>query len=181
MAALAVVALAAAGCGSSSGGSSGGSSGVSPASYVKSICTAATAWKNAIQKAGTRLQVSPSKSLANTKTSYVTFIDALVNATATAEGQLSAAGSPSVSDGKKISGKLVQTFATAKSNLQRAAADAATIPTTSTRSFDTAASKVEGEVRSSLSGMANATPQKNPQLHAAAAKDSTCRSLSSSS
>jgi hypothetical protein len=166
-----LLALAVAGCGSSSS--------VSAATYVKSVCTAASAWKNAIQKAGSRLQVA-SASLPKTKASYVNFVGALENATGAAETQLAAAGTPSVSNGKKISGALVQIFTAAKATLARASSDAAAIPTTSTQSFNVAATKVEGEVRSSLAGMANATPQKNPQLHAAAIKDATCQRLAAS-
>ncbi len=175
LAGFVVCALAIGGCGSS------GSSGVSPAAYVKSVCAAATTWKNAIQTAGAQLETNATtKSLAKTKASYVTFVGALENATGNAESQLAAAGSPSVSNGKKISGNLVQIFTAAKASLSRAQAAAGAIPTSSPQSFQSAAGTVEGEVRSSLAGMSNATPEKNPELHTAAAKDPTCQSLAAS-
>ncbi len=174
VAALAAAALALAGCGSSK------PSGVSPASYVKSVCTAASSWKNAIEGAGVKLQsVASSKSLSTTKSAYVSFVNSLASATGVAKNQLAAAGTPSVSNGKSISQTLVQVFGQAKTNLDAAAADAAKIPTTSKSAFSAAANKVQTDVRNSLAGMSRITPEKNPQLHTAAAKDPTCRSLAS--
>jgi hypothetical protein len=174
-AAVVIAALAAAGCGSSSK-----SSGVSAASYVNSVCTAATTWRNAIQTAGARLQAQASaKSLPKTKAAYVTFVSALVDATGTAQSQLTGAGSPSVANGNKISSTLVGIFSTAKGSLTHADSDAQAIPTTDAKSFQAAAAKVQSDVRSSLAAMSNVTPEKNPALHAAAAKDPACKSLAS--
>jgi hypothetical protein len=174
-AALAVAALAVAGCGSSSN-----SSGVSAASYVRSVCSSATTWKNAIQSAGTQLQAqATSKSLPKTKTAYVAFVSALVNATGAAQSQLSGAGTPKVPNGNKISSTLVEIFTTAKQSLTQALSDAQTIPTASPKAFQTAAAKVQADVRGSLAAMSSVTPEKNPALHAAAAKDPTCKSLAS--
>ena len=173
---MTVAALAVAGCGSSK------SAGVSPASYVKSVCTAASSWKNAIETAGVKLQSEASnKSLSTTKSAYVSFVDSLASATGAAKNQLAAAGAPSVSNGKSISQTLVGAFGGAKTNLDAAAGDAAKIPTTSKSAFTAAADKVQTDVRNSLAGMSRITPEKNPQLHAAAAKDPTCRSLASGS
>jgi hypothetical protein len=177
---LAVTALAVAGCGSSSKSSGVTDSSVSAATYVKSVCTAATSWKNSIQSAGTQLQAAASsKSLAKTKAAYVSFVSALASATATAHSELSSAGSPSVKDGTKISSTLVGVFATARQSLLQAGADAQKIPTNDTKAFEAAASKVQNDIKSSLAAMSNVTPEKNPALHAAAAKDPTCSSLAS--
>jgi DNA topoisomerase IB len=172
-----LAALALASCGSSSK-SSGGS--VSAASYVKSVCSAATTWKNAIQTAGAQLQTqASSKSLPKTKSAYVSFVSALVSATGSAQSELSSAGSPSVADGKKISSTLVGIFTTAKQSLTQALSDAQTIPTGNAKDFQTSAGKVQGDVRAALAAMSSVTPEKNPALHAAAAKDPTCKSLAS--
>jgi hypothetical protein len=173
--ALVIATLAAAGCGSSSSSSS---SGVSAASYVKSVCTAATDWRNSIQTAGNQLEAQgTSKSLPKTKTAYVSFVSGLVNATGNAQSQLSSAGSPSVSGGKKISSTLVRIFTTADGSLKQALTDAQSIPTDTSKDFQTAASKVQTDVRNALASMSSVTPEKNPALHAAAAKDPTCKSL----
>jgi hypothetical protein len=175
--ALVIAALAAAGCGSSSSSSS---SSVSAASYVKSVCTAATNWRNSIQTAGNQLQASASsKSLPKTKAAYVSFVSGLVSATGNAQSELSSAGSPSVSGGKKISSTLVGIFTTAEGSLKQALTDSQSIPTTTQKDFETAATKVQTDVRNALAAMSSVTPEKNPGLHAAAAKDPTCKSLAS--
>ena len=92
--ALAAAALALAGCGSSQ------SSGVSAASYVKSVCVAASNWRTSIETAGTKLaSVANNKSLSETKSAYASFVNALAGATGTANSQLDAAGTPAVSQG----------------------------------------------------------------------------------
>lgn len=169
---LASAAVAAAGCGGSS------SSGVTPAAYVKSVCTAATNWRNAIQSAGTKLSSGVhTKSLPKAKTEYVDFVSSLVTATGQAESQLKSAGSPSVSNGKQIAGSLVRIFESAKSTLGQAATQAASLPTSSARAFEASASRVVTSIRSSLAGMSSVTPERNAELHAAASKDKTCQSL----
>jgi hypothetical protein len=169
---LATAAIAVAGCGGSS------HSGVSPAAYVKSVCTAATSWRNAIQSAGTKLSSGVNtKSLTKAKAEYVAFVNSLVTATGQAESQLKSAGSPAVSNGEQISGSLVHIFNAAKGTLAQAASQASALPTSSPRAFETSASKVVTSIRSSLAGMSNVTPEKNAELHAAASKDKTCQSL----
>jgi hypothetical protein len=158
------------------GGSS--SSGVSASAYVRSVCSAATNWRNAIQSAGTKLSAGVNtKSLPKAKAEYVGFVSSLVAATGQAENQLKSAGSPAVSNGKQISDSLVRVFDNAKGALGQAASQAATLPTSSIQAFEASASKVVTSIRSSLAGMSNVTPEKNAQLHAAAAKDKTCQSL----
>lgn len=172
---LMTAAVAVAGCGGSS------PSGVSPASYVKSVCSAATSWRNAIQTAGTKLSAGVNtRSLTKAKAEYVAFVNSLVAATGQAESQLKSAGSPAVSNGKQISGSLVRIFDQAKRTLARAASQASALPTSSMRAFETSASKVVTSIRSSLAGMSSVTPEKNAELHAAAAKDKTCQSLATS-
>lgn len=171
-AALAAVALVLASCGSSK------PSGVSAAAYVKSVCAAATNWRSAIENAGTKLQsVAGSKSLSATKSGYVSFIDALASATGSTSNQLATAGTPSVPNGKAIAQTLVQVFSQAKTRLDTAAADAAQIPTSSQGAFNAAATKVQADVRNALAGLSKIAPERNPQLHAAANKNPTCRSL----
>jgi hypothetical protein len=70
-------------------------------------------------------------------------------------------------------------FDKAKADLQTAAADATKIPTTNKSAFNASANKVGADVRNALSGMSKLAPESNPQLHTAAAKDPTCKSLTS--
>lgn len=158
----------------------GGSATVSAASYVKSVCTAAATWKNAIVTAGQKLQFAlTSASLPKTKADYVQFVQALENATGHAANQLAAAGTPSVSGGKSIASKIVVIFSKAKANLGNAAAEATTIPTTSKSAFTAGATKVQNDVRNSLAQMSAVSPANNPPLRTAASNDSTCKNLAS--
>jgi hypothetical protein len=171
-AALVTGVLVLTGCGGSS------HSGSSPAAYVRAVCTAATNWRNSIQSAGAKLSSGVNtKSLTKAKKEYVAFVNSLVTATGQASSQLKSAGSPAVSNGKQISDSLVRIFDQAKSTLAQAASQASALPTSSTSAFETSASKVVTSIRSSLAGMSNVTPEKNSELHAAAAKDKTCQSL----
>jgi PBP1b-binding outer membrane lipoprotein LpoB len=170
VAAVVAATVALAGC--------GGSGSVSPAAYVKSVCTAARDWKDAIQVAGARLQSGVStKSLSQAKAEYVAFVGALVNATGQAASQLKAAGTPSVSNGSRISGTLVRIFSDAKGSLSHAASEASALPTSSVSAFAGAAQGVRTTIANSLAAMGNITPERNAQLHSAAARDSTCRAL----
>jgi hypothetical protein len=171
--AVALSALALAGC--------GGASGAAPASYVKSICTTLGSWKTAVEAASVRLQASAPKttSLSQGKQQYVTFVSALVSATNRAASGLKGAGIPAVSGGQQISNALVQAFSNASSALGRAASQAAAIPITGAAAYQAAASGVTAQIRGSLSGMANVTPRKSPQLRAAAASEPACRTLKS--
>lgn len=175
---LAATAIAAAGCGSSG---SSGSSGVSAASYVSAVCSAATNWRDAIQSAGGKLSSGVNtKSLTKAKSEYVTFVGSLVAATAQAESTLRSAGAPSVSGGKQIADSLVKIFTTARTTLAAAATQAAALPTTSVKAFETAAGRVVSSIRGSLAGMSSVTPERNAALRSAASKDKTCQSLASS-
>ena len=153
---------------------------MSAASYVKSVCTSAATWKNAIITAGQKLEFGlSSKSLPQTKANYVQFVQALESATAHAATQLAAAGTPTVSGGKSISSTIVRVFNNAKTQLGHAASEAASIPTTSKSAFTAAATKVQNDVRNSLAQMSAVSPANNPPLRSAAANDSTCRNLAS--
>lgn len=171
-AALIAAALLLAGCGSSK------PSGVSAAAYVKSVCTTATNFNAALNTAGSKIEsLAGSKSLTAARSGYVSFITALANATGSASNELAAAGTPSVSGGKAIAQTLVGVFSQAKTQLQSAAAAATRIPTSSKSAFDAATSKVVTDVRDAMSGMSKIAPEQNAQLHTAATKDPTCRSL----
>jgi hypothetical protein len=174
--ALAVAAaIAVAGCGGSS------SNSVSAATYVKSVCGAASTWFHSIEGVGTTLKAATQSqgSLDKTKTAYTAFVVGVLHATQRAESQLKAAGTPSVKNGTQISNTLVKAFSTAARGLSSAAAQAKQIPTTSKTAFNSAGSRVQAQVQQAIASMNAATPEKNPQLHAAALKDPTCQQLKS--
>lgn len=171
-----MAAIAVAGCGSSSSGNT-----VSAATYVKSVCGAASTWFHSIEGVGNTLKSATKSqgSLTKTKTAYTAFVVGVLHATQRAETQLKAAGTPSVSNGSKIESELVKAFSTAAQGLSSAATQAQQIPTTSKTAFNSAGGRVQAQVQQAISSMSTITPEKNPQLKAAAAKDPTCQQLKS--
>lgn len=172
---LVLAALALAGCGSSS------PSGATPAAYVKSICTSLTGWSSGIKAAGTKLQSSAAgtTSLSTGKQQYQAFVSSLVSVTGRTVQELKAAGVPAVNNGKSISNALVNAFSQAKAGLAKAESQAAAIPTTNASSYQAAATGVTASIRQTLAQMATVRPGKDPQLHAAAAKEPACQALKS--
>jgi hypothetical protein len=175
---LVVSTLALTACG---GSQSASQSGVSAAAYVKSICGTLTTWKDDIQSAGGKLQTgsSAAKSLADGKQQYVVFIRSLVVATRKAADGLKGAGVPSVHNGSDIATSLQGAFAKASASLQHAVAQAKAIPTTNAHAYQAATSGVTNQFKQSLSSIAGLTPKDNAQLNAAAAKEPSCKALTS--
>jgi hypothetical protein len=173
LASTAVVVLSLAGCGGSSSGT------VSASTYVKNVCGAASTWFHAIENVGSKLKstVTPNGSLSQTKTAYVSFVEGVQRATQHAESQLKAAGTPSVKNGKQVSNALVRAFTSASEGLSTAASHANQIPTTSKSAFQSAGTRVQGEVQQAIASISTIAPQNNPQLRAAALKDPTCKQL----
>jgi hypothetical protein len=162
-------------------GGCGGSSGPSADSYVKSVCSALSGWRDSVQAAGSALQSAATTgkhvSLTKGKQAYLAFVAALLHATTGAATSLKAAGVPAVNGGKQVSATLVQAFAGAQKALTGAASQAARIPTTTASAYATAASNVTGVIRTALAGMTAASPRSNPQLRAAAVKQPACSAL----
>jgi hypothetical protein len=172
-AALAVaLTLALAGC---------GSSGPSAATYVKSVCTALTGWRDSVQTAGSTLQAAATSSshvsLTQGKRSYLAFVAALLRATTGTAASLKAAGVPAVDGGSRVSTTLVNAFEGAQKALAGAASQASLIPTTSAAAYAAAASNVTGSIRTALSSMTAISPRSNKQLRAAADRQPACSAL----
>ncbi len=170
-----IAVLALAGCGSSS------TKKVSATAYVRSVCTSTASWFRSIQTAGGSLQtkVHSSHSIPSIKTAYVSFIDTLVHSTGRTEQQLRGAGAPDVKNGKSVASEVVNAFDRARRGLENAASEVRKAPTSSSTAFESAAGGVQSTIQRSLASMSSLAPQKNPQLHAAAAKDPSCQRLRS--
>lgn len=173
VAALCAVALSAAGCGSSA------PSGVGAGAYVKSVCTTLRTWYDGVNAASGKLQTSAAAttSLVTGKQEYQAFVGSLLTATKRATAQLQATGVPAVSDGKQVSASMVQAFRQADTGLASAAAQAANIPTSSAAAYQAGAGGVTAAIKTSLAAMTSLSPRKDPQLHAAAAKEPACQAL----
>jgi hypothetical protein len=176
---LAVVVLAMtavlAGCGSS------GSSDVSPAAYVKSICSAIGPFEKQVQTRSSELNLASITSAAQGKTALHDFLAAVAGDTDHAVTQLKAAGTPNVSNGKAISTGIVAAFTQVKAALTQAANKASTLPTNSPEAFKTAAAALGTSVQSSMGRIGSSLGNlKSSTLETAAAKEPACKSIGTS-
>jgi hypothetical protein len=175
---VALVALALtvvlAGCGSS------GSSKVSPATYVKSVCSAIGPFEKQVQSRSSALNLSSIKSAAEGKAALHDFLSAVASDTDHAVSQLKAAGVPDVSNGKAISTGIVSAFTQVKTALTAAAGRTSSLPTANPQAFKTAAASLGAGVQASMSKIGTSLGSlKSPTLEAAAAKEPTCKSIGS--
>jgi hypothetical protein len=159
----------------------GGSSGVAPATYVKSICQAIGPFEKTVQSRSKELQnASGLKSPEQGKQALQGFLSAVVADTDKALTKLKAAGTPAVSNGKKVSTAIVAAFAELKGALQKAATAAGSLPTTSASAFSGAAQQLGSSVQSSLGGIGSSLSNlKSSDLENAAKKEPACQTLSS--
>lgn len=173
--ALAVVGVLAAlsGC-----GSSGSSATVTPAAYVKSICSAIGPFERAVGSRSNALNLGSIKNPTQGKTALHDFLTAVAADTDHAVAQLKAAGTPKVKNGKAISSGIVNAFSQLQSALSHAAEKASSLPTSSSQEFKNAANALGTGVRSSMSSISSSLATlKSPELEQAAAKEPTCKTL----
>ncbi|MBV9423437.1 MAG: hypothetical protein JOZ98_11030 [Solirubrobacterales bacterium] len=169
--ALAIAALA--GC-----GSSGSSSSVTPAAYVKSICTAVTPFEADVVKRSDELNLTTLANAEQGKKAIQGFLSAVSDDTDRALSKLKGAGTPNVSNGKQLADTVVSAFTQLKAAVGHALAQAEALPTSSPEAFKTAATHLGTTVRTSMSGIGSSLDKlKSPELEKAAAKEPACTSL----
>ncbi len=167
-------AITIAGCGGSS------SSGTSAASYVKSVCSAIAPFETDIEGGSASLASSAKKGIEERKTVLHTFLVKVSDDLERMVTQLKAAGTPNVSNGKKIAGGLVDAVTEIHGTVSKTASQAATLPTSDPKTFNTAYETLVNGLASSMNQIGSSFGNlKSPTLQAAAQKDSTCRALSS--
>jgi hypothetical protein len=171
--ALAIATAALAGCGGSS------SSSVSPATYVKAVCSALGPFEKDVQSRSAALQNLPqSKTAAQRKSILQGFFAAVVGDSNTAVSKLKAAGSPSVKNGPKIESAIVLVFTRFGTAATAASTKANALPTTSLSAFQTAANALNSSFTTSMSGIgAGVSGLKSPELDAAEKKEPSCKSI----
>lgn len=172
--ALVAISLTVAACGSSSSSSSG----PTPAAYVKSICQAIGPLEKTVQSRSSQLNLAGIKSPADGKTALQSFLTAVAADTDKAVSKLKAAGVPNVSNGKQVSAAIVGAFTQLKSALDKAAAQAGSLPTGSATAFKTAAQALGTSVQSSMSGIGGSLSNlKSPDLESAIKKEPACQPI----
>ena len=170
--ALLIVVSLCAGCGSS------GSTKISPASYVKSVCSAISPLERDVVTRSSALNNSTATNATQAKKTLQGFLTAVEKDSDHALTQIRAAGSPDISNGKVVAGTIIKAFTQLRDALRAASAKATTLPTDSATSFKTAAQALGAGVRGSLNNI-DASGLSNPDLEKAAAKEAACRSLNS--
>ncbi len=172
--ALAIAVLA--GC-----GSSGSSSGVTPAAYVKSICTAVAPFEADVVKRSNQLNVTTLANAEQGKKAIQGFLSAVASDTDQTISKLRAAGTPNVSNGKQLGDTVVSAFTELKAAVGHALNQANALPTSNPEAFKKAATELGNSVRTSMSGIgASLGKLKSPELEKAAAKEPACTSLGGS-
>ncbi len=171
---LVVLAMTAvlAGCGGSS------SSKVSPAAYVKSICSTVGPFERSVQARSSALNLSSITDATHGKQALQSFLNDVVADTDKAVSQLKAAGTPDVNNGQKISTALVGAFTQLRGALHQAATNAGSLPTSSPQAFKTAAQSLGNTVKGSMTSIGSSLQGlQSPDLEKAAAKEPSCKTL----
>ena len=169
-----LVALAIAGCGDSSSSSTG----VTAAAYVKAVCTAVRGWASDIDTRSGALNVATIKNADQGKAAIETFFTAAVADTSQVVSKLEAAGTPSINDGKTISGAFVSAFTQIETALKKGQSQAGALPTDNATAFRDAGRKLANSVQSSLNNIGSGlSGLKSPELETAAKKEPACAPL----
>ena len=162
------------------GGCGSGSSSVSAAAYVRAVCNAVGPFENDVRARSNALNPSAIKSPVEGKVALKSFLSAVATDTGTALQRLRSAGAPDVPGGGRIESAIVGAFAQLDRAMRTAAKSAATLPTTSTGAFQTAATTLGTTVRNSMNGIGTSlSGLKSPALQKAALNEPACKKLSS--
>ncbi len=170
---LAGVALAA--CGSS------GQSGVSPAAWVKSVCSAVGPFEQDVVSRSSALDVATFRDAVQSKKALEHFLEAVQADAAGALSRLRSAGAPNVANGNAIAGAVVGAFSRVEVTMGSAVGQARALPAGSAAALRSAARALGVRVRNSLSSFPSlsSTALRSPQIDQAAAKEPACRSIAS--
>jgi hypothetical protein len=182
----AVVAIA--GCGGSSQSSgtasnsssatsgSSGSSTVTPAAYVKSVCTALAPVVSNLRSKQAALASATTPQAA--KSALQDYVSTLSSGLGTAIPQVQSAGTPSVSKGSAIESAIVNGFTQLKSALAGAASQIGSIPTNNAAAFKAGFQSIATNLQSSTAGIrAGLQGLQSPQLKSAANAEPKCAAL----
>jgi hypothetical protein len=169
--ALLIVILLCAGCGSSG-------SKVSAGTYVKTVCSAISPLERDVGIRSSALNNSTATNATQAKQTLQGFLNAIEQDSEHAVSQIRSAGTPDISNGKAVSGAIVSAFSQLRDAMKVAVTKAASLPTDTPTSFNSAAQALTTSVRGSLNNI-DASGLTNPELEKAASKEPACKSLNS--
>ncbi len=170
-----------AGCGS--GGSSKKTSStsdskVSAGTYVGAVCSAIAPLEKDVVSRSAALKKTTATSAAQAKKNLRGFLAVVEQDSDHALARIQSAGTPDIKNGDAVAGKIVATFTELRDAMQSAVAKAASLPTGSPSSFQTAAQALLASVGSSLNKI-DSSGLSNPDVEKAEASQSACKQLSS--
>jgi hypothetical protein len=172
MALIIVVGLCA-GCGGSSGPPK-----VAPQAYVRDVCSAISPLERDVVSRSSALGGSTATDAIQAKQTLKGFLTAVAQDADHALAKIQAAGTPDIKSGQQVSTAIVKTFTQLRDTMRTAVSKAASLPTDSASSFNTAAHALTVGVKSSLSNI-DASGLSDPDLEKAAAHEPACQSLRS--
>jgi hypothetical protein len=142
------------------------------------VCQAVGPFEKDVTKRSGALNPSAIRSPTDGKTALQAFLNAVASDTDTALSQLKSAGTPSVTNGKRIESAIVQAFTQLDAAMKTAATSANALPTTSAPAFQTAATALGNTVKASMSGIGSSlNGLKSPELQKAASKVPACSAI----
>jgi hypothetical protein len=176
--ALLITVCLCAGCGSS-GSSKSTPSKVSPAAYVKAVCSAISPLERDVVTRSSALN-TPAADATHAKQTLQGFLTAVAQDADHALTRIKAAGTPDVSGGHAVADTIVTAFTQLRDAMQTAVTQSNSLPTSSAASFKTAAQQLGTTVKGSLNNI-DPSGFRNPDIEKAAAKEPACKSLNTQS
>jgi hypothetical protein len=176
-----LVAAVVAACGSSSSSQSGT---VSAQTYVKSLCSAVIPFERAVVSHSALLNQASPQNPQQSKKAVQAFFTAVASDTGKAAQQIRKAGTPNVKNGRRISGAITQAFTRVSGAMSRAAAQSASLPTTSPKAFNNAVTTLSHGFTTSMSDIVQSLrlgALRSPELQKASTKTPACKTLTASS
>lgn len=159
-------------------GCGGSSSTVSPASYVKAVCTSFASFRTDIRVKSSSLGSATLSNPAQGKQALQSFLSAAASSADQTAAKLKSAGTPNVGNGKSIASSITNAFSQLGSSLNKSKTAADALPTSSPAAFKPGALSVLANIRTSLTSLLGGlSGLKSPALDQAAKNEPACKTL----
>ncbi len=152
---------------------------MSPAAYVKSVCSAISPLEQDVVTRSSALN-TPAADATHAKQTLQGFLTAVAQESDHALTRIKAAGTPDIKGGQAAADTIVKAFTQLRDAMRTAVTRSNSLPTDSAASFKTAAQSLGTSVKGSLNNI-DPTGFRNPEIEKAAAKEPACKSLNSQS
>jgi len=176
--AMALVLLPA--CSNDGGGDGAAAPAVTPATYVKSLCTSVQSYVDDITTLSTDFAagIDPAASADDQKQAVLDFLDDAIALTDALIDQVGAAGVPDVEGGAAMVEAIAASFQDAREVLEAARARVEAASTEDPQAFAAELNEVGATIQSSLGGIGGSLDLvDSPELAAAAEDEPTCAAL----